>query len=30
MYIKKTTNCDVEVYMIQRLKQNNMAAMPNV
>ena len=30
MYIKKTTYCDAEMYMIQSLKQNNMAAMSNV
>ena len=30
MYIKKITGCDVEIYMIQSLKQNNMVAMPNI
>ena len=30
MYIKKTTDCDVEMCMLQSLKQNNMVAMSNV
>ena len=30
MYIKRTTNCDAELYIIQSLKQNNIVAMPNV